>query len=245
MRLAVPGFLALSACVHAGEPSPSAAEPPAQSEFVGRYDGSSFETAMGMEIRADGTFGWGVSVGALDMRASGSWEQRGETIVFASDPRPIAPEFGVSGLEEVENAPWIKVVWASNGEPFQYASAIITCKNGEMIGDQVYAEGWPPPDRNTDGETPPERALPEAECDEPETVTLSLSMYDVHSERYVLRDLGWEPGMTVRFEFRRNDLGIADFTGVTGTLDNGILKLRGARWPLELRKLPPSPKPDD
>ena len=34
---------------------------------------------------------------------------------------------------------------------------------------------------------------------------------------------------------------VADFTGVTGMLEDGKLKLVGGEWPLELRKLPPRP----
>lgn len=232
--------MGLALIANAG-PEATEAEDATTSEFVGRYDGNSFETAMGMEILADGTWGWGVSVGALDMRAKGTWRQEGDFIYLTSDPKPVAPAFGVSGLEESHAGRWFRVVWAGNGEPFQYASAIVTCKNGELIGNQVYSEGWPPPESAADDETLSADMPHKVECDEPETVTLSLSMYQIRSERYVLRDLGWEPGTTVRFEFLRNDLGVADFTGVTGYLEDGKLKLVGAEWPLELKKLPVVP----
>ena len=112
-------LLAMAAALVAnGEPEGDETESTAQSEFVGRYDGSSFETAMGTEVRADGTWGWGLSVGALDMRAEGVWRQEGDFIYLTSDPKPVAAEFSFSGLETSENDPWIRVVWAGNGKPF-------------------------------------------------------------------------------------------------------------------------------
>ncbi|MEM7666789.1 MAG: hypothetical protein AAF250_13110 [Pseudomonadota bacterium] len=208
------------------------------SDFVGRYDGSSFETAMGMEIRADGTFGWGVSVGALDMRANGTWKQDGDRITFTSDPKPVPPEFGWSGLEPTEDGPWVRIVWASNGEPFQYASATITCKNGWQTIDQIRREGWPSTDPDAYDGWDDDEPRPLNACDEPETIAFQMSMYDIRSQTYSLGDLGWTPGKTARFEFHRNDLGVADFTGVTGYLEDGMIKLQGAEWPLEMRKLP-------
>ena len=193
------------------------------SPFIGRYNGNSFETAMGMIIREDGTFEWGLSVGALDMRAAGTWQQRGDLIVLTSDPRPVAPEFGWSGMESAPNAPLLRVVWASNGEPFGYAMVTAKCSNGNVVYEQVLEEGWSP-----DGE----------ECDGVETVQLREDIYDVISGEYDLTGaLAPAEGETIRFDFHRNDLGVADFSGMIGGLENGVLKLSGGRWPLELRKV--------
>ncbi len=194
-------------------------------DYVGRYNGNSFETAMGMIIRDDGTFAWGVSVGALDMRAAGTWQQDGAFITLTSDPVPVAPEFGWSGYETVPDGPLVKVVWAATDEPFQYGSVKLTCRDGAEFYDQIYAEGWSPP---------------EGECDEPVSLQLTQSTYNVTSETYDIAET-FNPGEggTVRFEFRRNDMGVADFTGVVGVLEDGILHLTGAEWPLELRKMAP------
>ena len=218
---------AVSAPLQAEEPTETqeATDEADTSEFVGRYNGNSFETAMGMIIREDGTFAWGVSVGALDMRAQGSWRQDGDVIILTSDPVPVEPEFGWSGYENVPGGPLIKVVWATNGEPFQYASVKLTCRNGAELYDQVYAEGWSPP---------------EGECDEPVTAVLTQSIHNVTSETYDIADR-FNPGEggTVRFEFRPNDMGVADFSGLIGHLEDGVLSLHGAEWPLELRKVAP------
>ncbi len=197
------------------------AQPP---QFVGRYNGNSFETAMGMIIRDNGTFAWGVSVGGLDLRAAGTWETQGSFILFTSDPVPVPPEFGWSGYESSpEGGPLVKVIRASNGEPFIYASARLTCANGAEIYGNIDAEGWSPPP---------------GECDTPVSLQLQQSNYNVMSEVYDLADtFVIEPGQTIRFEFRANDLGVADFTGMSGLLDDGILRVSGGEWPLELRKV--------
>lgn len=221
------------------EAEPEAREAEHQSEFVGRYDGSSFETAMGMEIRADHTFGWGVSVGALDLHAKGTWMQDGPRVFFTSDPKPVEPVFRFSGIELAEGEPFVRVVWGKSGEEFQYASARITCRNGKNIYGQVHRDGYPSSlELEYEDDLSPDQNLREA-CDVPETVTLTMSIYDIRSKQFDLADLGWKPGETARFEFHRNDMGVADFTGVSGYLEDGVLKLQGAKWPLEMRKLPP------
>ncbi len=216
------------------------------SEFVGLYSGNSFETAMGMEILADGTWGWALSVGALDMRARGSWEQKGDFIYLTSTPKPVAPEFSWSGLEESEDgakgtkgAPFIRVVWGTNGKEFQYANLRLTCANGAEFYGQLHYDGYPSKVAFEMDDPLPAQDDPRQSCDVPETVILTQKIHRIQSEPFNLKQLGWKPGTTARFAFNPNDLGVADFTGVTGYLEDGNIKLVGAEWPLVLRKLPP------
>ncbi len=210
----------------AEEPNGSAERNADAAEFVGRYDGSSFESAMRMIIREDGTFAWGLSVGALDLRAEGSWQQDGQRIVLTSYPVPVAPEFRRVGFEIAPNGPLVKVVWATNGEPFQYASINLTCHNGAEFYEQVYAEGWSPP---------------EGECDKPVSLRLTQSIHGITSKEYDLSGASNSDDVgTLVVEFHPNDIGVADFSGLIGVLEEGMLKLQGGEWPLELRKLPPS-----
>jgi len=215
---------------------------PTASDFVGRYDGNSFETAMGMEILDDGTWRWGLSVGALDMRAKGTWEQRGKTLILTSAPKPVAPKFAWSGVEETatggQNPPFLRVVSAANGKPFRYASAELLCANGKTFYGQIRSDGYPSVQELEYRDPPPPEEDPRRSCNAPARAVLTQSVYHVRSEVFDLKALGWKPGQTARFAFHRNDMGVADFTGVTGTLVDGKLKLTGAEWPLELRKLP-------
>ncbi len=238
MKRMIIGVLAMALLANS-QADPSAPETAQGSEFVGRYDGNSFETAMGMEVRSDGTFDWGLSVGALDLRAGGTWEQQGNLIILTSDPRPVPPVFRFSGLEPAKGAEFVRVVLASNGEEFEFADIRLTCRNGNEFYGQVRSDGYPSTAALEYEEEMPDEYDPRKSCDAPVTAMLELSMYDVVSEPFDLASLGWTPGQTARFEFERNDLGVADFTGMTGAIQDGTLTLQGGEWQFELRKLAP------
>ncbi|WP_432201425.1 hypothetical protein ACRAQ7_04345 [Erythrobacter sp. W53] len=192
-------------------------------QFVGIYNGNSFETAMGMRLTEDGRWEWGLSVGALDMRGKGYWEEEGGVITLTSDPKPAAPEFKWLGLEKTGNDMLVRVVW-ENGKRFDRASVRLICKDGTVIFDQIGADGW----------------RPEADaCDKPVSLSVRQGTYEIQSQNYDLADFGAGDGTTLLLEFRPNDLGVADFTGMRGILEDGVLKLSGGKWPLEMRKMPP------
>ena len=130
-------------------------------------------------------------------------------------------------------------MWGFNGEEFSLADAEVTCRNGKRFFGQVYRDGYPSKILAENKDELPAEEDPRKSCDAPETVVLKQSIHRIRSKEFRLAHLGWEPGQTVRFAFHPNDLGVADFSGVTGYLEDGKLKLVGAEWPLELRKLPP------
>lgn len=244
--------LVLSACMTSGAASESepqtasdAVSSAENSPFVGRYDGGSFETAMGMEIAPDGTFQWFLAVGSLNLRAEGTWEQKGEVLYLTSDPAPVPPEFRFLSVEDrPEDAEDDKLVHVTrpDGRPFTYAEARIECANGERISE--FVAGSNASKVRYDGYVPPE-------CDRMIAVTVEQSNYNVLSPRINLREVGWKQGQVLRFEFAPNDIGVADFTGMMGALDQGVLRLTGGKGlngnrpprpgevVLELRKLPP------
>lgn len=210
---------------------PVAAQEEGASEFVGDYDGNAFETASGMRISADGTFQWYVAVGALDMRASGTWDHEGETIIFTSDPKPVAPEFAWRGFARTPDAPFLSIVDSASGNPFDYASITVVCANGQRLSEQAQLGIWSPSEDD--------------DCDVPEKVQLTQSNYEVESRAFDLNGpLKPKPGQTLVFEFRANDLGVADFTGVSGRLDEGVLRIRGPLGSQDLRKIIPRPGAD-
>lgn len=192
------------------------------SPFVGRYNGSSFETAMGMEIFADGTFAWGLSVGSLDMTAKGVWAQKGDLIDFTSKPPPVPPEMVWSGVEKRPDAPLVKVILADSGKPFEYADVRVECSSGNTVYGQIPAEGWSPDP---------------GECANPVSIMVEQSNYEVTSQLYPLNKADWEPGDTIVFAFRRNDLGVMDMTGMTGRLLDGILTTDGPLGSADFRKV--------
>ena len=230
LSLAAAVFIAIASATPAVAQEPeqqASAEDRAPPDFAGRYDGSSFETAMGIQLNEDGTWQWGLSVGALDMRAEGTWEisedEQGYRVDFTSAPTPVFPEFRFLSLERLPDGPLVQVI-LPDGEPFQYADAILECEDAETVVSQIYAEGWRPEP---------------GECDEPVALTVIQPSYNVQSERYVLEELDWEPGMTVFFEFKPNDLGVMDLTGMIGRLQDGILTVEGPLGLEEFRKIVP------
>lgn len=197
-----------------------------QSEYVGRYNGNSFETAMGMELTADGKFQWGLSVGALDMRAEGTWNERDGTVLFTSDPVPVPPRLYWLGLENNAagdtSAPMVKVMFAETGKPFGYADVMLTCGDGSQALEQIPEEGW----------------SPEAgACRNAVSMTVQQSMYDLRSDRFDLAEMGWQPGRTIRIAFEPNDIGVMDLTGMTGHLNEGILTVDGPLGREKFRKM--------
>lgn len=213
---------ALALAQEAGEDSPAPVE---QSPFVGRYNGSSFETAMGMAIEADGTFRWGLAVGGLDLRAQGTWFEEDETIIFVSDPKPVPPAFTRGEVERSEGGPFLKVVWAGTDNPFRQASVRGLCANGETVSGYTDEGHWSP------GE----------ECDRLETLQFRMQSYDVRSQMFDMSDNGdLAKNATIRFEFHRNDLGVANFDGVIGRFEDGKLRVEGPLGAMTLRKLPPA-----
>lgn len=222
---------------HSAEPSQSAPSQSApsqaapsqnvRSQFVGRYDGSSMETAMGMVVREDGTFQWGLSVGSLDLRAKGTWMERGGAIIFASDPKPVAPQFIWDAVEPTKDGPFLRIEWADSGKPFSFADVRGLCANGELVMMPVMDGTWSP------GE----------DCDKVTMIELYLRSYQVLSGPFELEgERAVEDGETIRFVFHRNDLGVADFDGVTGFLEDGTLRMDSSLGPITLRKIAPSPE---
>ncbi len=193
------------------------------SQFVGRYDGGGMEMAMGMIVRADGTFAWGLTVGALDLRAAGTWFEEDDTIIFVSEPKPVAPEFAWSGLERSEEGPMVRVVWSTSGEPFDRAIIDGECANGATFREVVGIQGWSPP----------------VSCDAVVSLELNEHVHDVLSGPLNPAELGYTKGETIRFEFRPNDLGVANFDGTMGRLSDGVLTMQGPLGVLEMQKLMP------
>lgn len=233
--------LALQGCSTLGR---AYLEEETHTSFVGTYDGGSFETAMGMRVSKDGTFEWGLSVGALDMRAKGAWQVDGDEIVLQSVPVPVAPEFVVLGLRTLPDAPLVKVV-QPDGQGFSWASLRLHCRDGKDSFHQIYREGWSAEiERRVKAGQNGQEVEPRDSCADPIALTVSQSNYEVRSDRLTLADLGWREGQTVMIEFRSNDLGVQDFTGMRGRLDSGILTFESRLGRLEMRKRPASAPAD-
>ena len=62
------------------------------SPFVGEYSlAEGPDVGGGLLIRNDGRFQYMLAAGALDERAEGRWEARGNTICLITEPKPVPP----------------------------------------------------------------------------------------------------------------------------------------------------------
>ena len=191
---------------------------------VGDYSGNAMETASGLRISADGTFQYYLSVGALDLRAAGTWERQGDLIRFTSDPKPVPAEFVWKGFRTTPDAPFLAIVTGAQGKPFDYASLTVVCANGAHISEQAQLGIWSPSEDD--------------ECDQPEKVKLRLGMYDIESRPFDLNGpLKPAAGQTIVFEFLPNDIGTADFSEVTGTLTEEGMTITGPLGEQSLRRI--------
>lgn len=73
-------FFLLPALAVAVTPALAADQHPAS--FVGVYDGGQMEMAAGLELSRDGRFRYGLSYGALDEAASGTWSVTADTVTL-------------------------------------------------------------------------------------------------------------------------------------------------------------------
>ena len=167
------------------------------SPFIGRYNGNSFETAQGLEIRAGGRFLWGLSVGGLDLRAEGNWREDNGSLVLTSDPKPVRPEFRLSGLSQSPDSPLLTIT-LPDGRPYTWPTPVVECADGELGYGTIDQTG---------------AYRPEKSCEEPVAITLRRDTYTQDRQTFVLADYGWKPGMTVMLRFEPNDIGVADLTG--------------------------------
>lgn len=231
-----PAFLAICALSQSAmllaQTGDEAAEASSASPFVGRYDGSKFETAAGMQINADGTWEWALAVGALDARSGGVWETRDGVLHLRTTPKPVPPEFRWARFETRPDAPFLSIVLAGTETPFDHASLRIVCADGNELYDDAALGIWSPTDENG--------------CEAPTKMRFRQPNYDLTSATFDLTGpLKPKPGQTLVFEFHPNDIGVVDFTGTTGTLDGGLLQLKGSFGNETLRKLSGEPQETD
>src|SRR3546814_12594859 len=106
--------------------TPAAAQ---DSPFVGEYSlAEGPDVGGGLLIRSDGRFQYMLAAGALDERAEGRWEMRGETICLTTEPKPAQPAMSKGKPREIAGAvPTLVVTWP-NGR---------TDRKGAVSGNSV------------------------------------------------------------------------------------------------------------
>ena len=172
---------------------PAAAQ---DSPFVGEYSlAEGPGVGGGLLIRGDGRFQYMLAAGALDERAEGRWETRGDTVCLTTDPKPVPPAMEKGPLIEVEGAiPTLLVTWP-NGRGIAGVDFVIGFDSGDPAEDYTQVYGW---------------TMPEDDKRIPRWVEVREPIYGITAPRYELAEAD---GGKLRVIIRPNDIGVVDFEG--------------------------------
>lgn len=166
----------------------------AEEDWVGRYALVTGPDAAGeLQIKADGSFRFGMVAGALDLWAKGRWTRADQGIVLRTEPRPVAPVFAlVSAKPGKRDGPLSVKVTRPNGEGIPGIDFHIVRDGLEPVHGYTQYDGW----QSEPGED--SRVV---------SIQLSEPIYDAISPVFDV------PANARDFTFTLtpNDMGVADF----------------------------------
>lgn len=171
--------------------APAAAQ---DSPFIGEYSLAEGPDVGGrLLIRKDGRFQYMLAAGALDERAEGRWEARGNQICLTTEPKPVPPVMKKGPLIEVDGAvPTLLVTWP-NGKGIPGVDFTIGFDSGDPAEDYTQVYGW---------------TMPEDDERVPRWVEVREPIYDIFAPRYELTEAD---GGKLRVVIVPNDVGVVDF----------------------------------
>ncbi|ALC11949.1 hypothetical protein [Sphingopyxis sp. 113P3] len=185
--------------------APAAAQ---EAPLIGEYRLSEGpDAAGGLLIGADGRFQYGLAVGALDERAEGRWEPRGDQVCLFTEPKPVPPAFEKGPLIEVEGKVPTLLVTGPDDDGVPGIDFVIGFDSGAPAKGYTQYYGW---------------SMPEEDKRIPRWVEVGEPMYGLALRRF---DLTESDGGRLRIAIIPNDMGIVDFNGacVEKTQDGVIL----------------------
>ncbi len=199
--------------------APAAAQ---DSPLVGEYSlAEGPDVGGGLLIRNDGRFQYMLAAGALDERAEGRWEARGDTICLTTDPKPVPPTMEKGSLIEVEDSiPTLLVTWP-NGRGIPGVDFTIGFDRGDPIEDYTQTDGW---------------TMPEDDKRIPRWVELREAIYDITAPRFQLTEAD---GGKLRAIIVPNDIGVVDFDGACLEKTDRGATLRRVEGEMRFVKLDP------
>lgn len=195
-------FLAVAATMSSsavGQSAPSNSGP-----LAGTYDGGQMEMAVGLELRADGRFDYGLSYGALDERASGTWSVDGRTVLLTSDPVTL-PKFTLLEQRPASDGKMHLMLDLPKGWTRQYFDAEVGLADGRFVGGQLSDDS---------------DAISLAPGDRPVSLRLALDVYELRSDTFRLDGTA---ASTIHVRFKPNDLGKVAFTKTPLRIDGKAL----------------------
>jgi hypothetical protein len=182
----------LALLLFAAAPPPSApADLPGQYRMGGEPDVASF-----LMLRADGRFEYGLSAGALDEYAAGTWSVDGNVVRLTTQPKPVPPEFSAASEGRIDTARLAIRIAAPGGSGIAGIDLRVGFAAGDPVEGYTQEDGW---------------ELPLSETRTPLWVELSLPMYGIAPKRFPI-----EAGRANlrAFTLVPNDFGFVDFDGV-------------------------------
>ncbi|KGB53834.1 hypothetical protein [Sphingopyxis sp. LC363] len=209
--------LLLAAALLAAPAIPAAAQ---ESPWVGEYGlAEGPDVGGGLLIRNDGRFQYMLAAGALDERAEGRWEIRGEAICLTTDPKPVPPAMEKAPLIEVEGAvPTLLVTWP-DGEGVPGVDFTIGFDSGDPTEDYTQYYGW---------------TMPDDDKRIPRWVELREPIYGIIAPRYELTEAD---GGKLHVIIVPNDIGVVDFDGACAEKTERGLTLHRAEGDMRFARL--------
>ncbi len=170
----------------------STARDPHPATLVGDYDGGQMEMAAGLALKADGRFEYGLSYGALDEEAAGTWVADDRAVLLTSD-KVTPPRFSLA--EQKPGAPGTVRITLSSPARIerQLFDAHILLADGRTIDQQL-------------GED--DTSIPFDPANPPVRIALSFDIFELASDPVTIDPA---KGYDFAFRFEPNDLGKVDF----------------------------------
>lgn len=177
----------------------------APADLAGTYDGGQMELAAGLELRADGRFRYGLTYGALDEEAEGSWVVEGDTVLLTTEPAVVPPRFTLAEQRATGSGALEVVVSDPKGRALPNIDIAVTYDEGD-------------PDILQSREEPV--SIPVEAARLPRTILLAIPVFDVVSDPFSIDPA---KGYGFSFRFEPNGLGTADFQRTPLAIDKGEL----------------------
>ena len=198
--------------------APRAADAPATASPAGEYVLSQMELVAGIRLNEDGTFLYGLTVGALDERAQGRWKASGNRIKLTSEPRPVAPTITPAKVEAAPGKPFAIRVLAPNGHDVPGVDLRIEFDSGEPLDSYLAGGPW---------------TLPDGERRMPRFVTFSWTSYRLQSGRL---PLDAKAGSVANFTLTPNDFGVIDLSDAPAEIVGDTLILHRAEGEMRFKR---------
>lgn len=166
----------------------------APAELAGQYALSGArEAAGGLELMPDGRFRYGMSYGALDEQAEGTWRLDGASVRLTTEPAPSQPEWTLQSTEPGSVDLFELLLENPAGQPIPNIEVHVRLKDGSIEQANTRSE-W--------------MEAPLDAAHQPVAIRFHIPVFEVSSPEFPI-DLA--KGHRLRFRLDPRDLGVRDF----------------------------------